>query len=138
MRAKTWSDKLPQGRKALGRAIAPLIGMNYDEAQAEADRGHYAAMMPFARPDRGLSKPAQALIDSGAARLVEDHAALAGNHALFIDDWGNVLRLTGDDHGEALIQAGLATPKTAYGPQVLAENRLIRGRTITGGQPEIA
>lgn len=105
IRARTLRDGARQMTERVGRIIAPLLGIDYDQMQALADRGVSLAMVPGP-----LSQAGEALVNKKIATKITPAEVKPRRglfHSIFVDDSGHILDLGDLTHDVALDRAGM-------------------------------
>ncbi len=89
-------------------------------------------LIPGIFPDLPAETPASSALIKSGAELLDDLKPLP-NGAIYLDHAGNALKVAGNDHAAALVDAALSTPEASYDPRKLADMKLIRIRNAPGG-----
>lgn len=138
MRARTAGDDLRALGEHAGRAIASVLGIDYDQMQALQDRGIMLGMVPLAPSGIG-----QKMVDDGISRLVapEDVKPRRGMfHSFFNDEGGNLHDLGDLTHDVAIGRAKVPITMTKMTgnheavdlPMELEKNKLMRLQVSPG------
>lgn len=101
----TLGQNLRQGREAVGRVVASMLGIDYDEMKKLEDQGIRLGMMPM--PLSGISKDmvAKGIGETVTADAVKPRRGMF--HSFIVDKGGNIIDLGDLTHDVAIARANV-------------------------------